>query len=122
MKYCRVCQVQLPQEKLKRIKSKCCYGGKNKLRKPSRGQMLSLRGFHDELLLLEQGAQRLGQMERMDVVTKGMGTLLKTSNKQSLHVATTAVLGPVLAQIYSVGGAILLFVILVTWSALIRCF
>ena len=28
----------------------------------------------------------LGQMERMDVVTKGMGTLLKTSNKQALHV------------------------------------
>lgn len=26
------------------------------------------------------------QMERMDVVTKGMGTLLKTSNKSSLHV------------------------------------
>ncbi|CAK9069178.1 unnamed protein product [Durusdinium trenchii] len=78
----------------------------------------------DELQILEQGAQRLGQvahtingelesqqklleelnqdiekeMERMDVVTKGMGTLLKTSNK---------------AQIYSVGGAIVLFVILV---------
>ncbi|CAE7462782.1 STX6 [Symbiodinium natans] len=78
----------------------------------------------DELQALEKGAQRLGQvaytingeiesqqrlldelnqdiekeMERMDVVTKGMGALLKTSNK---------------AQIYSVGGAIVLFVILV---------
>ncbi|CAJ1344894.1 unnamed protein product, partial [Effrenium voratum] len=77
----------------------------------------------DELEVLEKGAQRLGQvahtingelesqaklldelnqdiekeLERMDVVTKGMGTLLKTSNK---------------AQIYSVGGAIVLFVIL----------
>ncbi|CAE7183898.1 STX6 [Symbiodinium microadriaticum] len=78
----------------------------------------------DELQALEKGAQRLGQvaytingeiesqqklldelnqdiekeMERMDVVTKGMGALLKTSNK---------------AQIYAVGGAIVLFVILV---------
>jgi len=78
----------------------------------------------DELQALEKGAERLGQvaytingeiesqqklldelnqdiekeMERMDVVTKGMGALLKTSNK---------------AQIYAVGGAIVLFVILV---------
>eukprot|EP00439_Symbiodinium_sp_Y106_P068350 s1774_g11.t1 len=81
----------------------------------------------DELQALEKGAERLGQvaytingeiesqqklldelnqdiekeMERMDVVTKGMGALLKTSNK---------------AQIYAVGGAIVLFVILDTWQ------
>lgn len=96
-------------------------------------------------------------MERMDVVTKGMGTLLKTSNKQALHVfvATpnfmvgkldckhckhpTSIDGQIWkslassqcvpvhlqldvrnfcaarAQIYSVGGAIVLFVILATW-------
>eukprot|EP00931_Biecheleriopsis_adriatica_P004199 TRINITY_DN105903_c0_g1_i1.p1 TRINITY_DN105903_c0_g1~~TRINITY_DN105903_c0_g1_i1.p1 ORF type:complete len:249 (-),score=92.29 TRINITY_DN105903_c0_g1_i1:51-797(-) len=78
----------------------------------------------DELDAIGRGAQRLGQvaatingelasqqqlleelnqdidkeMERMDAVTKGMAKLLKTSNK---------------GQIYAVGGAILLFVILV---------
>lgn len=96
-------------------------------------------------------------MERMDVVTKGMGTLLKTSNKQALHVFVAtpnfmvgkldckhckhpnSIDGQIWkslassqcvpvhlqldvrnfcaarAQIYSVGGAIVLFVILATW-------
>jgi len=83
-----------------------------------------LASQEDELEALERGTQRLGQvaytingelesqqkmlddlnedigreMERMDVVTKGMGALLKTSNK---------------GQIYMVGGAILVFFILV---------
>jgi len=82
----------------------------------------------DELSVLEKGTQRLGQvaytingelesqqklleelnddvdkeLQRMDVVTKGMGALLKTSNK---------------GQIYAVAGAIVLFFILV-WMIL----
>ncbi|CAE8581960.1 unnamed protein product [Polarella glacialis] len=83
-----------------------------------------LASQEDELEALERGTQRLGQvaytingelesqqklldelnedvgreMERMDVVTKSMGALLKTSNR---------------GQIYMVGAAILLFLILV---------
>ncbi|CAE7351867.1 STX6 [Symbiodinium necroappetens] len=98
----------------------------------------------DELQALEKGAQRLGQvaytingeiesqqklldelnqdiekeMERMDVVTKGMGALLKTSNKPHRprligHAPYIIVHLFSRAQIYAVGGAIVLFVILV---------